>query len=133
MNKALEILLKLDPSKVKLPQNEVEIKRLSELTGEAVVFKIQALTPDQMEEIQENAIKDLKTVDIDIQEMKVFTVLAGVVEPSLKDKDLQKQFNAQTPKDLLYKLLLSGEIDAIYKEIQELSGYGDDAVKELKN
>ncbi len=133
MNKALALLLKLDPTTIKRPSKEVEIKRLSELAGEPVVFKLQALSPDEMEEIQENAIKDLKTVDIDIQEMKLFTVIAGVVEPSLKDKDLQKQFDAQTPKDLVYKLLLSGEIDGVYKEIQELSGYGDDSVKAIKN
>lgn len=38
-----------------------------------------------------------------------------------------------TPKDLVRAILLSGEIAKIYGEISELAGFGDNAVKEVKN
>ena len=65
--------------------------------------------------------------------MQIMTVLAGVKEPNLKNKELMEKFNAPTPKELLQKLLLSGEITNLYNVISELSGYGPDSVAEVKN
>ena len=78
-------------------------------------------------------VLDVKTQQIDVQEMQIMTVLAGVKEPDLKDKKLLEKFNAPTPKELLQKLLLSGEITNLYNVISELSGYGPDSVAEIKN
>ena len=43
------------------------------------------------------------------------------------------KFKVSTPKDLVRAILLSGEIAKIYGEISELAGFGDNAVKEVKN
>ena len=43
------------------------------------------------------------------------------------------KFKATTPKELVRKLLLSGEIANIYGEIASLSGFGEGSVKEVKN
>jgi hypothetical protein len=43
------------------------------------------------------------------------------------------KFKVSNPKDLARKILLSGEIAKLYGEISELSGFGDDAIKEVKN
>jgi len=132
MSKTLDLLLKLDQSKLKRPTREVEIKRLSDLTGEKVVFVCEALTADEMGGIQEMVL-DVKKQDVDVPEMQVLTVLAGVKEPNLKDKDLLGCYNVPTPKELLRKLLLPGEIAALYQTISDLSGYGEGAVREVKN
>ena len=49
----LDLLLKLDESKIKKPTKQVEIRRLSEVLGEKVVFTCQAVTANKMAEIQE--------------------------------------------------------------------------------
>lgn len=128
----LDLLLKLDESKIKKPTKQVEIRRLSEALGEKVIFTCQAVTANKMAEIQEMVL-DVKTQQIDVQEMQIMTVLAGVKEPNLKDKKLLEKFNAPTPKELLQKLLLSGEITNLYNVISELSGYGPNSVAEIKN
>lgn len=129
---ALDLLLKLDQTKLKRPTKEVEVKRLSALTGEKVVFLCEALTADEMEGIQEQVL-NVKEQDVDVGEMQKLAVLAGVKEPNLKSKELLENYNAVTPKELLKKLLLPGEIAALYNTISDLSGYGEDAVEELKN
>lgn len=129
---ALDLLLKMDESKIKKPTKEVEIKRLSEAVGEKVVFVCEAISPNKMAEIQEMVL-DVKTQQVDVQEMQVLTVLAGTKEPNLKSKELMEKFHVPTPKELLLKLLLPGEITSLYNVISELSGFGPDAVAEVKN
>lgn len=129
---ALDLLLKLDESKIKKPIKQVEIKRLSEAAGEKVIFVCEAVSANKMAEIQEMVL-DVKSQQIDVQEMQLMTVLAGVREPNLKSKELLEKFHAPTPKELLQKLLLSGEITNLYNVISELSGYGPDSVEEVKN
>ena len=78
-----------------------------------------------------------KDADIDITQLQLFTVIEGVVDPTgapmFKNKELISKFKVSTPKDLVRAILLSGEIAKIYGEISELAGFGDNAVKEVKN
>lgn len=122
----LDLLLNIDENKLKIPDKEVEIKRLSDLTGEKIVFKIQAVSMDKYISIAEQSQGE--TGDV-----KIFTLIAGVKEPSLKNKDLMSKYGCVTPKDLVKKLLLPGEITKIYNEISQLSGFNIDAVTEIKN
>lgn len=99
---------------------------------------IKAITPAKFEEIQDMSI-DVKgkDADIDITQLQLFTVIEGVVDatgaPMFKNKELMSKFKVSTPKDLVRAILLSGEIAKIYGEISELAGFGDNAVKEVKN
>ena len=128
----LDLLLQLDESKLKKPSKEVEMKRLSELTGAKVIFKVEALTPAKMEEIQEIAM-DTDTENINISELQIMTVLEGVRDPNFKTKDLMDKFGVYTPKDLIRKILLPGEIITLYNIIGDLSGFDGGAVEEVKN
>lgn len=59
-----------------------------------------------------------------------------IKEPSLKDKKLQEEFGALTPKELLSVLLTDGEIANIAAKIMKLAGYtesGVELVDEIKN
>ncbi|WP_243109410.1 phage tail assembly chaperone [Anaerophilus nitritogenes] len=128
----LDLLLQLDEKKLKKPSKEVEIKRLSSMTGDKVIFQVEALTPDKMEEIQEMAMHENQE-NINIGELQLMTVIEGVKNPRFKTKELMDKFHVYTPKDLVRKLLLPGEILTLYNMIGELSGFDGGAVEEVKN
>ena len=134
----LDLLLGSDVGEIKLPTKEVEITRLSQVYGSPFILTIKAITPAKFEEIQDMSI-DVKgkDADIDITQLQLFTVIEGVVDPTgapmFKNKELMSKFKVSTPKDLVRAILLSGEIAKIYGEISELAGFGDNAVKEVKN
>jgi hypothetical protein len=127
---AIEKLLKLDANKLQLPTKEVEVSRLSDLTGGQYILKLQAVSAPETESIREMATKN---DEVDISEVRKGIILAGVKEPNLRDETLRKHFGAATPYDLIDKLFLPGEREAIYEQISMLSGYADGAVAEVKN
>lgn len=134
----LDLLLGSDIGEIKLPTKQVEITRLSEAYGAPFIITCKALTPERYEEVQDMAVNvQGKDVDLDVTLLQLFVTIEGVVDeagkPLFKNKDLMAKFKAQTPKELVRKILLSGEITNVYSEIAKLSGFGEDAVKEVKN
>ena len=134
----LDLLLGSDIGEIKLPTKQMEIKRLSDLYGKPFVLTCKALSPEKYEEVQELAVKvNGKDVDLDVNLLQLFVVLEGIVDdsgkPMFKNKDLMAKFKASTPKELVKKVLLSGEIANLYGEISQLSGFGDEAIVEVKN
>ncbi|TVX88343.1 phage tail assembly chaperone [Paenibacillus agilis] len=133
-----DLLLGLGQGKLSRPSKEVELKRLSQNAGEPVVFKCQALTMDEFEEIQEISMSVSKKGELEsfsASQVQLFTLLKGIVEPDLKDKRLLDAYGVSTPKQLLEssKLLLPGEITQLYNIISSLSGFGEGSLEELKN
>jgi hypothetical protein len=134
----LDLLLGSDIGEIKLPTKNMEIKRLSEVFGAPFVITVSALSPDRYEEVQDMAVSvNGKDADIEISLLQVLVVMEGVMDPNgkpmFKNKDLMAKFKASTPKELVRKLLLSGEIATIYGEIASLSGFGEGSVTEVKN
>jgi len=64
-----------------------------------------------------------------------FIVYQTVIEPNLKDSELQKEFGCVEPTDIVEKLFTIGEISSLAIESMELAGYTDKVtpVDELKN
>ena len=134
----LDLLLGSDIGEIKLPTKQMEIVRLSKLYGAPFIITVSALSPDKYEEVQDMAVSIKgKEADIEITLLQLLVVMEGVVDPSgkpmFKNKELMQKFKASTPKELIRKILLSGEIANIYAEIYNLSGFGDGSVKEVKN
>lgn len=139
----VDSLLKADIAKVtELPADEVEIKRLSKIIGSRFAVKVRAINGNRYTEIQKSVLNigSKGKSDFDIAKAKTLTVLEGLVEPDMRDKELLKQFKAVTPKEAINKIFLPGEIDRIYKKITELCGYDDEDgnkseedVEEIKN
>lgn len=134
----LDALLGSDVNKVKLPTRQIEIKRLSEEYGAPFYVTVQALSASKWEEVQDMALKiEGKEVDVDTNLLQIFTVLESTLDENgkhlFKNMDLVKHFGCVTPKDLVKTLLLSGEIVSIYREVSDLSGFGDESVTEVKN
>jgi hypothetical protein len=116
----LELLLKADiPG---LPEKEYKIKRLSVLCGAPVVFKLRALPYNRTAEI----IKEQK------DDMNIHILLAGVIEPNLKSSELMSKYGAETPAELVKKMLLPGEVEDISRAVEKLSGYRTDTIEEIK-
>lgn len=134
----LDLLLGSDIESIKLPTKEVEITRLTEIFGEPFILTCQALSPEKYEEVQDMAVSVKgKDVDLDVSQLQLFTVMEGVIgadgKPLFKNAELRTKYKVPTPKEVVRKILLSGEITAVYTEIAKLSGFGDGAVKEVKN
>ncbi len=129
-----EMLLSNDINEFKLPEKELEIKRLSALYKQAFIIRFRAIRPDEEEEIQRDCMTITKDgVEVDSSKMKYLTAARCMLDPDIKNKDLQKKFKAPNFMELLKKLFLIGEITSVYDEIQELSGYGKNKVEEVKN
>ncbi|KZL94369.1 phage tail assembly chaperone [Clostridium magnum] len=131
----VEKLLKIDAGKIEMPKKDIKLQ-LKKL-GQEVEFPCKAIDPERYAEIQEGAI-ELKKGDIkkiNMYEMKAMTIIAGCPEV-FKNEEVMKHFNAPTPKELIRKLLLSGEMDDLYNAINELSGYkkdDDEDEEKIKN
>ena len=119
---------------------EVELKRWSKIYGQKMMFTIQAIGPRRLLEIQRQCttVKKGNIKDVDAYMMQVLTLLDGVKDPDLKNKQLLDKFSVVTPKELINKIFNAGEIVTLFTEIQKLSGVDmdedeDEAEEEIKN
>jgi hypothetical protein len=64
-----------------------------------------------------------------------YLVYNCVVDPNLKDKDLQNAYKTVSPLDIVDKIFDPGEVASISKEIVRLAGYIDSVkvVDDIKN
>lgn len=65
-----------------------------------------------------------------------YVVYHSVVEPNLKDQELQETFGCVEPLDIVDKIFKGGEVTAISGHSLALAGYGDGVKKldkEIKN
>lgn len=134
----IDKLLQMDSAKLtEMPTKEIEIQRLTEIMGEPFKIKCQAIDGERYADIQRSAVdlnKKGGIKNLNLFDMQVLTVIDGVVEPSMKDSKLMKHFGCATPKDLVKKLFLAGEIAEISNVVTELSGYDktEDDEEEVK-
>ena len=123
----IDKLLQMDKAKLmEMPTRGVEMPRLSEVLGELFKVTCKAIDGERYADIQRSAIdlnKKGALRNINLYEMQVLTLIEGVVEPSMKDERLLGYFGVVTPKELVKKLFLAGEIAELSNVITELSGY----------
>jgi hypothetical protein len=128
---AIDKILKMDAGKLKMPEKVIKIK-LAKLAAE-LEFPCVAIAPEVYSEIQESAFEmrkgDIKRINMHVS--KIMTVIEGC--PSIfKSKEVMEHFSCVSPKELVNKLFLSGELDELYAAIIELNGYEADE-EEIKN
>lgn len=133
MSNIIEQLMKIDAGALEIPKkiHKMFVKKI----GQELEFEIQAISAEKATDIQQKALKleNGNVVDIDVYKTKVLTILEGC--PMFKDKGLREHFNAATPKELINKLLLKGEVDNLVDAINDLSDLKkiDNAEDEIKN
>lgn len=127
-------LLKMDAGKIEVPSKVIKIN--SKKMKETLEFPCKAVDSEKYAEIQEGALEIRKgdVKKINMYSMKTLIIIEGCPEV-FKSKEVMEHFGVLTPKELIKRLLLSGEIDDLYNGINELSGYEKDGEdeQEIKN
>ena len=122
----LDLLLRPELPDVRrvLPEKQVEVKRLTELAGEPVVFTLRAMTYNETRQLYDKPRED----------QALSAVLYGCKDPDFRDKRLlDSEKGSVTPLDAIKARLFAGEIDELHIEIQKLSGYLRRTLAEVKN
>ncbi len=104
-----------------LPTKQYKVKRLSELFGEEAVLTLKALPYGKVEELKRSS----EGVGIQI-------LLAGVVDPDLRDPRLMEKYGGVTPAETVKAMFLPGEIEDISRAVEELCGYRRSTIEEVK-
>lgn len=113
---------------------EIEVPGLTKKLGEPFVVTVKAIDGERYLEIATGMLDKKGNQDFSkVYDIQALTVCEGVVEPNLRDKDLQKHFGCATPKDLVKVLFKGKDLALVADAITELSGYGEDSEDEVKN
>nr|DAM81719.1 MAG TPA: tail assembly chaperone protein [Caudoviricetes sp.] len=126
MTSLMEKLMKLDRDKLlEIPTEKIKACHLSKVAGEEVEITVKALSGSRYTEIMSSATNKSGSVDMSrVYDTHAMVVIAGCVEPNLKDKELMEYYKAATPKDLVKILFPGGELVKISEKIGALSGFG---------
>ena len=131
MSNIIDQLLKMDLNEMEVPKgvHKMYCKKL----GKELEFEIEAIDAEKVAEIQEMSIDITKGEinSIDTYKLKVETIAAGC--KMFKNKELQKHFKALNHRELIKKLLLSGEMDSLNEAINNLNSVTEIEGNEIKN
>ena len=90
----------------------------------ADLIKVQEVDSERYQELQAMAFDKNGAYSLkEARKVNLLLVCAGMIEPSLSDKDLQAHFGAATPKDLADKLLKGIDATLVADKISELSNF----------
>ena len=132
----VEKLVKADCSKAyELKRGTFKSKRLAQLIGETdpVEITVREIPQRKLNELMAMQYSNKGNFQIERTfDAKLMSIVEGVVEPSMTDKDLLNHFNASTPKELA-EVLFGSEVTAISDAIMELSGVSEENEEDLKN
>lgn len=106
-----------------LEEKEIKMSRLSEKFGSDVIFTIKGLGF--------NEICHYRAMSDDAQR-QMGILLAGVVSPNLKDKEVYRRAGFKSAEEAVRAKLLPGEISVLASEIAKLSGYGVTVGEEIE-
>lgn len=134
-NNLINILMETDPEKLARKAREnVEINRLSKVFGSPFIVTVKAIPGERYSELAGGMVGEDGEIDYaKAYDVNLMVAIEGMVSPDIKNGDLQKHFNCASPKDLMDKLFNGGEISRIADVVTDLSGYGNDTEKKVKN
>jgi hypothetical protein len=123
-----QILQKLlDPEKDDLPQKNILVKRLN------LPITLKAVEELELEQLRKQCTQKKGKEEIFDQERYGYLIIvAGTVKPNWGDPRLLEKYKASGPEQVVRRILLPGEALQIGDEILNLSGYGEDAIEEIK-
>lgn len=131
----VEKLLSKEPEEMKKKYRaQVVCRHLSRVLGAETAVTVGALNCRRFMDIAKMSYDSRNRLDYDrLVDMNLQLVLAGVVEPDLKNKELMEHFGCATPKDLAELLFPGGDLTALAAAITEISGFGEQVEDDLKN
>ncbi len=117
----------------------VEIgNRLKDEEGNNIKFKIKPLSYEEFGRLKKKATiigKDGSQI-IDEARLNMLCIIESTLEPSFKDISSLEKMKVNTPEQYLNKVLLSGEVENLIREILKISGFLEDMegfVSDIKN
>lgn len=130
-----EKLLKIDKGEFdKKRTKTVPSKMLEELLGEKASVTIESVDPQVVLELSAGGLDDegnpiiAKTLDTNAK-----IAAAAIIDPPLKDDELQKHLGVSTPADAAKKLL-KGEVNKVAAEVNKMAGFTiENTDEEIKN
>lgn len=134
----VEELLKADAKKAdELKLGTFKSERLAKILGKKKAVEV------QIQEIKSRRLNDIISYQVDRKgnfdtsksfDAKIMACVEGIVNPDVKNKDLQKHFGVDNARELVEKLFGS-EVTGISDAISELSGIkaDEDIDEEIKN
>lgn len=137
MANIIDELLGFDADKIEIPKKDFTMK-LRKLGNKELTFPLVAISAEKMAKIKEDSMEmSAKNKEVKMRtalyQSQVMTIIEGCPKV-FRNENVIKKFNVNTPKELVGKLFLSGEIDLIVDEIEKLSGFDDeDSVEKVKN
>ena len=113
-------------------KTELEVPRLTKLLGETFIVELKELPFQQIEEARNFATSGKgKDQVVDNGKFTSIVLSKAIVTPDLGDRDLYQKFGVTNKLDCIKKLFKPGEIDLLATKVFELSGYSDEAVKDI--
>lgn len=130
----VERLLTIDKGDLnKVPVEKMRARRLSELMGEDVEITVTAICGERYTELSSRMVSENGDVDFGkLYETNALIAAEGIVEPNLKNEQLQKHFGCATPKELAKVLFPGGDLSKIADKITDLSGFSNEEKNEKK-
>ena len=127
-----EVLLAVDAGKIKeRATKEIEIPRLSKLTGEPFIIQLRQIPSKRVREIQDMAIeldRNGKPKAVEGFDLQLMMICDSIANKEFDNKEVLKRFGAMTRKELFQTIFNAGEVAGIFRKTQELCGLGDDTV-----
>jgi hypothetical protein len=113
------------------PQQTVIIKRLG------IPITLKGLG-EEVDRIEKQCTFEIKSKSGTIKErddelFDLSLLVAATVSPNWNDPSLLSKYKASGPEQVVKKLLLTGERSQLGSIVLDLSGYGEDAIEEIKN
>lgn len=128
----IDILLTKNKGLLKPKTKKVEITRLSEEFGEPVYFTIRGLTNEEYNYANEESTMVVGSeAVVDQNKFRYMVTIEGIQDPDIKNNPLKEKYSCAKNEEVLDNLLLSAEINIIFNEILNLSGFNGIAVREV--
>lgn len=120
-------LLEVDTVKLAAKEKkQMEIKRLSKVFGEPFIVTCQAMTSEQFYHVVETTKEgDFKAA--------IILESCRVEGKKFTENAFLEKFGVAKGIDVVKKLFRAGEMNTLYGTTSLLSGFGEDAVAEVKN
>ncbi len=127
---AVDLLLSIDAGMVNMPAKTKNV--YCSKANITLPMECKAIEPERFEKLTKDGYKYKNGEVKDFDSFKVKSSVIIETYSLFKDEKLLRAHNAATPKELLKKLFVSGEIMELYDFACEVNGYGDKE-DEIKN
>lgn len=126
----------MNKKNIKLTLKDLIAKKEQVLNGKKKTRDLHIKSLEGVITIEKPSIEtviDATKIDDGVESDK-YLVYNCIIEPNLRDKELQKEYGCIEPTEIL-KIFADGEISSIAKECMNLAGYGGSVsvVDDIKN